>query len=191
MKKNAKEIVSYRQKIPVLPYKKDERKKPHKCRPDKPGNDETLKRPRPFKGHKERLKHPEKQNLPFLTIHIDFLGQWETIKEGGDVLVSVTNNGNSVAYTPIVELIESAYNGLFVDPPNPTQFERRGSSMLRPLYPGQTITTRIKWSRRRPQGRIVGICYDPLLDPRPSIPYRPWNLPDFHKKITSIHWSSI
>ena len=186
----------YSHKIPSLPYKegnKADEKYPSDQKPPRdPGcANEPGKRPEPFDGIEGRHKEPERQHYPFLTIHIDFIGQRETIRNGGDVIVSVTNNGNGVAFTPFVELIESAYNGLFVEPANPALFERRGFKMLSPLYPHQTRTVLVKWSRLNHAGRIVGICYDPLLDKRPKVPYKPWNLPEFHRKITSIHWSRM
>lgn len=184
----------YTHKIPSLPYNKrgkqnakcPNKKKQqinHGCRSD------PAKRPEPFEGVKERQREPERQHYPFLTIHIDFMGQMETIRNGGNIIVSVTNNGNGTAYTSFVELIESSHNGLFVDPSDPGLFHRRGYLMLPVLYPHQTRTVQVDWSRHFISGRIVGICYDPLLDPRPEVPYRPWNLPLFHQKITSIHWS--
>jgi len=195
-KEKERKTSDYSHKIPSLPYKKEtetDKKYPVDQKPPKdPGcKDEPGKRPEPFDGIEGRHKEPERQHYPFLTIHIDFLGQWETIRNGGDIIVSVTNNGNGVAFTPFVELIESAYHGLSVDPPDPSLFERRGFLMLSALYPHQTRTVQVKWSRRNRAGRIVGICYDPLLDQRPQVPYRPWNLPEFHKKITSIHWSNM
>ena len=134
---------------------------------------------------------PERQHYPFLTIHIDFLRLRKTIRNGGDILVSVTNNGNGVAFTPFVELIESHYHGKPVDTPDPSLFERRGFLMLSALYPHQTRTVQVKRSHRNCAGRIVGICYDPLMDQRPQVPYRPWNLPELHKKIKSIHWPKM
>ena len=183
----------YSHKIPSFPYKKDtktDEKSPVDQRPPKDSGckDEAYKRPEPFDGVEKRQKEPERQHYPFLTIHIDFIGQSESIRNGDTIMVSVTNNGNGTAYTPFVELIESTLSGLSVDPPDPSLFHRRGYLMLSALYPHQTRTVKVHWSRKFDSGRIVGICFDPLLDPRPEVPYRPWNLPPFHKKITSIHW---
>ncbi len=181
----------YSHKIPSLPYLKGKKQKNRH-----PGHGEnhdckgsSAKRPEPFDGVEKRKKEPERQNYPFLSIHIDFLDQQGVMRHGGDMIVSVTNNGNATAHTPFVELIESDFRGLSVNPPDPDMFHRRGYSMLSALYPHQTRTVQIPWSRHFVSGRIVGICYDPLLDPRPEVPYLPWNLPDYHKKITSIHWS--
>ena len=193
--KEERKTSDYSHKIPSLPYKenpKHDGKYPGGKRPSRePCEKKPGRRPEPFDGADRRKKEPQRQHFPFLTINIDFLGQWETIRNGGDIIVSVTNNGNGVAFTPFVELIESTYNGLFVDPPDPSLFERRGFAMLPPCYPHQTRTVLVKWSRRNRAGRIVGICYDPILDHRPQVPYKPWNLPDFHRKITSIHWSNL
>lgn len=187
MKKN------YSHKIPSLPYNKKgkqntkypnqkKQRKNHGCKSD------PAKRPEPFDGIEKRKKESERQHYPSLTIHIDFIGQQDIMRYGGNMVVSVTNNGNGTAYTPFVELIESGINGLFFEPPDPDLFHRRSFLMLSVLYPHQTRTVQIPWSRQFVSGRIVGICYDPLLDPRPEIPYKPWDLPQYRRKFTSDHW---
>jgi hypothetical protein len=124
MKKDKQRKTSdYSHKIPSLPYKKEtetDKKYPVDQRPPKGPmcKDEIGIRPEPFDGIEGRHKVPERQHYPFLTIHIDFLGLWVTIRNGGDVIVSVTNNDNGVAFIPFVELIESSYHGVSVDLPD-------------------------------------------------------------------------
>ena len=142
-------------------------------------------------GFKERQRQPERQHFPLLSISVDFLGQWQKIKDSAPLQAAVTNHGNAVARCAFVELIESAPEGLSADPPDTAHFERRGYTMLPPLFPHQTTIVVVNWYRTRKSGRIVAIAYDAILDPKPVIPYRPWNLPEHHKKITSIHWSNL
>ncbi len=158
----------YSYKIPSLPYNKGERR-----------------RPEYFDGIERRLLAPERQHYPLLTININFNSQKEAIRNGGDIIVSVTNNGNSTAYTPFVELIETSIRGLFYDSDNPDLSPRRSFLMLSALYPHQTRIVQLPWRRQFDSGILVGICYDPILDPHPKLPYLPWNQPPFHKKITT------
>ena len=132
----------YSHKITSLPYEKEGKQNAKDRQKKTQQKDHTCccennspKRPEPFDGIKERQAKPERQHYPFLTIHIDFIGQMETIQSGGNIIVSVTNNGNGTAYTPFVELIESMPNGLFIDPPDQSLFHRRGFLMLSALCP--------------------------------------------------------
>ena len=186
----------YSSKIPSLPHKKEieeKNKNPNKQyqEEDHRRKSDPGKRPESFDGLDKRKREPERQHYPFLTIYIDFLQEEANIQNGEPVHVSVTNNGNGTSYTPFVELIESTSFGLSADPPNPELFHRRGYRMLSVLYPHQTTIVQVPWSRHFIHGRIVGICYDPLLDPRPKIPYRQGNQPLFHQKITSYPWWNL
>jgi len=111
---------NYSHKIPTLPYKKEKNNK-HPNQINHPKNhdckSDTTKRPEPFDGIDKRKKESARQHFPSLTIHIDFIGQQNTMRYGGDMIISVTNNGNGTAYTPFVELIESEISGLSVEPP--------------------------------------------------------------------------
>ena len=158
----------YSYKIPSLPYNKGERR-----------------RPKYFDGIEQRLLAPEHQHYPLLEININFKNQRVAIRNGGNIIVSVTNNGNGTAYTPFVELIETTIRGLFDNPPDPDLSPRRSFLMLPVLYPHQTRIVQLPWTRQFDSGIMVGICYDPILDPHPKLPYIPWTQPSFHRKITA------
>ncbi len=176
----------YSDKFPSLPYKK----KKKSGRFDRSEDYAKVKRPEPFDGLNARKKEAERQHFPLLSMHIDVITQLNAISSGREITVSVsvTNNGGGSAYTPFVELIETSYWAQINQSPDPTLFHRRGYLMLSVLYPHQTRTVEVPWSRKLKNGRFIGICYDPLLDPRPKIPFASQDQPPFHRKIISIPW---
>jgi hypothetical protein len=159
----------YSHKIPSLPYNRGERR-----------------RPEYFDGIERRLLAPERQHYPLLGIYIDFNSQKEAIRNGGNIIVSVTNNGNGTAYTPFVELF--GWHIIIKENHIRLVSNRGGFLMLSVLYPHQTKTVQVPWTGDSRIMSFIGICYDPFLDPRPRVlPRPPSSQPLFHKKITGYY----
>jgi hypothetical protein len=147
----------------------------------------------PFPGLPDRRKRPGEQHFPYLGLKIDWAGLEVTTDENGSVLVQVTNSGNAVANTPIVEILESPYNSLAaleVPAPDESLYERCGHLVLPSLQPRQTWLGFVECSPTARNTLLIVLCYEPLLDPRPSPDVASASAPDFRKKVDSGWWSA-
>lgn len=103
------------------------------------------------------------------------------LNQPGDVKFTVWNSGNLPAFTCCVELYEGP--GGYSHPLS--DYQLRGRKIIT-LYPGERRDVSLPWVRKQTSGRIVGIVYDPLLDP---IDFT--NVEQYNRHITSVHWSSL
>ena len=147
----------------------------------------------PFPGRTERHKQSEKQHFPFLGLKIDWVGLEVTTDENGSVLVQVTNSGNAVAPTPVIEILQSPYNSLAaveVAAPDESLYERCGYLVLPSLQPRQTWVGFVECNPTETNTLLIVLCYDPILDPRPSPDAASATAPDFRKKVDSGWWTA-
>jgi|GEM_PF-4875511 len=97
----------------------------------------------------------------------------------GTVTVRVTNKGNGISFTTYVEVYEGPRGYV-----HPIRDYRLCDYKMITINPGQTVDVELNWIRLLPRGRIVGICFDPFLDPRGFRLAEQYN-----DHITSIHYS--
>ena len=64
-------------------------------------------------------------------------------------------------------------------------YELRGRKVIT-LQPGEEREVSLPWVRTRQSGRIVGIAYDPVLDPKNW--YLDQETPHHNRHVTSIHF---
>jgi len=90
------------------------------------------------------------------------------IRRGGvgehiNVVVEVTNKGNGVSFNTYVE----AYEGP-IGYTHPLRDYLLGDYKIITINPGQKVRVPLHWPRMLPPrgNRIVGVCFDPFLDPR-------------------------
>ena len=164
-----------------------------KCSPDygpavrSPG---TLE---PFPGQVNRHRKPEAQLFPFLSLKINWVGLEVITDQHGSVLVSVTNNGNSVAPTPVVEILQSPYNSLAaveVSEPDESLYRRCGYLVLPSLQPRQSWLGYVECAPTTVNTLLIVLCYEPILDRRPAPNAASASAPDFRKKVDSGWWSA-
>jgi hypothetical protein len=120
---------------------------------------------------------------PYLGCASNFHSQIVPLNVGqaGNASFTVWNDGNFPAWTCYVELYEgpTGYD-------NPlSNYEIRGRRIIT-LQPGERRDIILPWVRMRRTGRIVGICYDPLLDPKNFILVEQYN-----RHITSVHYNNL
>lgn len=92
---------------------------------------------------------------------------------------TVWNDGNFPAWTCYAELYEGprGYSHPLSD------YALRGRTVLS-LRPGERREVRVPWVRREASARVVGVVFDPLLDPRD------FTLVEQHNRhITSVHYT--
>jgi hypothetical protein len=120
---------------------------------------------------------------PYLDCTSHFGPQIIPLKIGqtGSVSFTVWNDGNFPAWTCYVEVYEgpTGYTSPLSD------YEIRGRRIIT-IQPGETREVTLPWVRMRRTGRIVGICYDPLLDPRDFVLVEQYN-----RHITSVHYVNL
>ena len=145
---------------------------------------EKGKIPQPIKGHDERLKFPERQHFPFLSLKVDFLGL-EITQFNGSVVALISNNGNAVATTPVIEVYESPFLSLKAPQADPLLYNRCGRLILPPLYPKQSNLGLIPCQPKKDSTLLIVICYDPILDIRPKLTAEELDRPEFYRKIGS------
>jgi hypothetical protein len=103
------------------------------------------------------------------------------LNEPGEVQFTVWNDGSIAAFTCYVELYEGP--GGYASPLS--DYHLRGRKIIT-LQPGEKRDVSLPWVRRQTSGRIVGIVYDPLLDPIDFV-----NVEQYNRHITSVHWSYL
>jgi hypothetical protein len=135
-----------------------------------------------FKNHPPDFHHdPDKGFMkPLLTCTSNFGPEIIHLNTGdtATVTVTVTNEGNGPSFFTYVEIYEgpSGYT-------HPLQDYRLCDYRVLTLYPGQTADVKLRWNRLLAKGRIVGVCFDPLMDPRGFHVVEQYN-----PHITSMHY---
>lgn len=103
------------------------------------------------------------------------------VDEPGQVSFTVWNEGSFPAWTCYVELYEGP--GGYTTPLS--GYELRGRTIIT-LHPGERREVVVPWVRKQKTGRIVGVVYDPLLDPRDFT-----EVEQFNRHITSVHYTNL
>lgn len=93
---------------------------------------------------------------------------------------TIWNDGNFAAWTCYVELYEGpwGYSHPLKD------YEFRGREIVT-VQPGERKKVKVPWIRKKDSARVVGVCYDPILDPKDFTLVEQNN-----RHITSVHYSS-
>lgn len=101
------------------------------------------------------------------------------LNEPGFMTFEVWNDGNFPSWTCYAELYEGPFG--YNDPLS--NYEFRGRTVLT-LRPGERVNVAVPWIRKRTSARVVGIVFDPLLDPKDFALVEQRN-----RHITSIHYT--
>lgn len=104
-----------------------------------------------------------------------------TLGQAGSVSFTVWNEGNFPAWTCYVEVYEGP--GGYTHPLS--DYKLRGRRIIT-LHPGQQREVTLPWVRQLTTGRIVGVVYDPVLDPRDFAMVEQYN-----RHITSVHYTNL
>lgn len=120
---------------------------------------------------------------PYLDATSNFAPQISALQVGehGSVSFTIWNDGNFPAWTCYVDVYEGP--GGYTSPIS--DYELRGRAIIT-LHPGEKREVSLPWMRQRKTGRIVGMVYDPLLDPRGFLVVEQSN-----RHITSVHYSNL
>lgn len=94
---------------------------------------------------------------------------------------TVWNDGTYPSWTCYVEVYEGPRG--FANPLS--AYSLRGRSIIT-LQPGERREVMLPWVRERSTGRIVGLVFDPLLDPRDFEV-----VPQFNRHITSRSYQNM
>jgi len=100
------------------------------------------------------------------------------VGDSGIVTVRVTNKGNGASFSSYVEVYEGPWGYT-----HPLRDYRLCDYRALTINPGQTVDVKLNWTRLLANGRIVGVCFDPFLDPRGFT-----LVEHFNDHITSIHY---
>lgn len=94
------------------------------------------------------------------------------------VTVPVKNKGNGISFSAYVQVYEGPVGYI-----SPLSAYRLCDYKIITIHPGQTQDVKLIFTRLLDRGRIVGVCFDPFLDPRG------FNLVEqYNDHITSIHY---
>jgi hypothetical protein len=120
---------------------------------------------------------------PYLDATSNFGPQITALRvgEAGSVSFTVWNDGNYPAWTCYVDLYEGP--GGYTSPL--AAYALRGRRIIA-LHPGERREVALPWVRQQTTGRIVGVVYDPLLDPRDFTVVEQVN-----RHITSVHYLNL
>ncbi len=120
---------------------------------------------------------------PYLDATSNFAPQISALRvgEAGTITFTVWNDGNYPAWTCYVEIYEGP--GGYTHPLS--EYELRGRAVIT-LHPGEKREVTLPWVRLRKSGRVVGIVYDPLLDPRGFTV-----VGQYDRHITSVHYQNL
>lgn len=88
-----------------------------------------------------------------------FLVEYLSLGDSATVTVRVTNKGNGISFACYVEVYDGP-GGLSLEDYRLCDYK------IITINPGQTVDVKLNWNNRLPRGRIVGVCFDPFLDPR-------------------------
>jgi len=105
----------------------------------------------------------------------------QSINQPGEISYTVSNMGNFAAITCYTEVYEGpdGYSTPL------SGYELRGRKVIT-LQPGEEREVSLPWVRTRQSGRIVGIAYDPVLDPKNW--YLDQETPQHNRHVTSSHF---
>jgi hypothetical protein len=103
------------------------------------------------------------------------------VGDAGQVTVRVTNTGNGISFNAHVEIYEGpgGYNHRLHD-------YRLCDHRTLTICPWQTVDVDLHWNRLLEKGRVVGVCFDPFMDPRGFTLVEQYN-----PHITSIHYGYV
>ena len=120
---------------------------------------------------------------PWIKASSHFLPQInsQSINQPGEISYTVSNMGNFAAITCYTEVYEGP--GGYSTPLS--GYELRGRKVIT-LQPGEEREVSLPWVRTRQSGRIVGIAYDPVLDPKNW--YLDQETPQYNRHVTSVHF---
>lgn len=120
---------------------------------------------------------------PFLDCTSNFGPQFVplAVDEPGTLTFPVWNDGNFPSISCYVQVYEGP--GGYSHPLS--DYELRGQAIIT-LNPGERREVALPWVRHRTTGRVVGICFDPLLDPIDFTVVEQVN-----RHITSIHYTNL
>jgi len=130
-----------------------------------------------------RTRRRPRKPRPYLDATSNFGPQITALATGeaGLVTFTVWNEGTVPAWTCYVELYEGP--GGYTNPLS--AYRLRGRRIIT-LHPGERREVAVPWAREQPTGRIVGIVFDPLLDPRDFAVVE-----QFNRHITSVHYTGL
>jgi hypothetical protein len=120
---------------------------------------------------------------PYLDATSNFGPQITALPVGtaGTVSFTVWNDGLYPAWTCYVELYEGP--GGYTSPLS--AYARRGRRIIT-LHPGERREVTLPWVRQQQTGRIVGLVFDPLLDPHGLTVVE-----QFNRHVTSVHYTNL
>jgi hypothetical protein len=135
------------------------------------------------KRHCKCPHRPDRMPYPWLDATSNFGPQISALNvdEAGSVTFTVWNDGDYPAWNCYVEVYEGP--GGYTSPLS--AYQLRGRRILT-LHPGERREVQLPWIRRQRTGRIVGIVFDPLLDPIDFAVVEQLN-----RHITSVHYTEL
>lgn len=130
-----------------------------------------------------RDRRKQEMPRPYLDATSNFAPQISALPVGqaGQVSFTVWNDGSYPAWTCYVDVYEGP--GGYTNPLS--AYKLRGRSIIS-LHPGERREISLPWLREQTTGRIVGIVYDPLLDPKDFLVVE-----QFNRHITSVHYMNL
>lgn len=89
-------------------------------------------------------------------------GQWNSLNIGVSATetITVTNKGNGISFSSYVEIYEGPFGF-----GHPLRDYRLCDYRILTVNPGQTVDVKLQFNRLLAKGSIVGVCFDPFLDP--------------------------
>lgn len=139
------------------------------------------------------MHEEEKHYFPLLSIDCDFSGQAENLRDGGDIEVVIKNNGLRTSPLTVVEWYSILFNGEPLSEANVASYPYLSDwwedrQFITNLHPGEEKILFMSHGAYPYQeaGSFFAVVYDPILDPRPTVPIRPWPQPAYHRKL--IGW---
>ncbi len=139
------------------------------------------RRRREHEKEKEHDRERRPMPRPYLDCTSNFGPQLDNfgLNVPGTMSFTVWNDGNFPAWSCYVELYEGPWG--YTSPLS--AYELRGRRIIT-LMPGEVREVAVPWTRRQTSARVVGIVYDPLLDPRDFT-----LVVQVNRHITSIHYA--
>lgn len=87
--------------------------------------------------------------------------RWRQVGETDWVHMQVSNRGNGISFSAYAEIYEGP-----IGYGHPLRDYQLCDYKTLTLHPGQRAHVKLSWTRQLAQGNLVGVCFDPLLDPR-------------------------
>ncbi len=135
------------------------------------------------KRHCKCPRRPDGMPRPWVDATSNFGPQITALKVGeeGSVSFTVWNDGSYPAWNCYVEVYEGP--GGYTSPLS--AYELRGRRIIT-LHPAERKQVHLSWVRKQRTGRIVGLVFDPLLDPLDFDAVEQIN-----RHITSVHYVDL